>query len=128
VVIESEYALFSDLQRDGLRGVWGDATSTDILHAAGIERARVLLATMPDRASVLLTAERARAACPELAVVARVHGAPHASQLGLLGVEAMVQPEFEGGVEMVRRALARLDIDESAAAPLVDDARRRIYG
>jgi len=40
VVIESEYALFSDLQRDGLRGVWGDATSTDILHAAGIERAR----------------------------------------------------------------------------------------
>lgn len=128
LVIESEYALYGDVQRDGVRGVWGDATSPEILHAAGIERARVLLVTMPDRASVLLTAERARAACPQLAVIARVHGALHASELGRLGVEAMVQPEFEGGVEMVRRALERLDIAESAAAPLVDDARRRIYG
>ena len=127
-VIELDHAVFRGLSDDGLSGVWGDITSEDVLRAAGIEGARVLVLSVPDQSTVYLAVERAKRLNPRIAVIARAAGTDQAAALGRLGVEAVVQPEFEGGMEMVRQALVRSGHDQAATSRLVAEARNQFYG
>jgi CPA2 family monovalent cation:H+ antiporter-2 len=128
VVVELNHAVFRDLQANGIAGVWGDITGEEILRAARIETARILLLTVPEQSSVYVTVERARRLNPKLAVIARAARAHHVAELNALGVDAVIQAEFEGGVEMVRQALVRYQYDGAATARLLSDVRNTFYG
>ncbi len=128
VIVELNHAVFSGLNELGLAGIWGDATSEEVLRAAGVEYARILLLTVPDLSTVRMGVERAKRLNPNLVVIARAAGTSHVAELSKLGVNAVVQAEFEGGVEMVRQALVRYPADSTTAARLVSDARAEFYG
>jgi CPA2 family monovalent cation:H+ antiporter-2 len=128
VIVEFNHALFRDLTADGFNGVWGDITSEEILHAAQIEKARIFLVTVPEQTTVHLSVERARHLNPRVVVVARAIRERHISELHDLGVDAAVQPEFEGGVEMVRQALVLYPFDEKATQEAVANLRKALYG
>ncbi|MDP2998134.1 MAG: cation:proton antiporter [Bryobacterales bacterium] len=128
VVVELNHALFSDLNAHGLAGVWGDITSEEILRAAHIGSARILVLTVPDLSTVQLSVDRARRLNPKVVVIARAARSHHVVELGKLGVDAVVQAEFEGGVEMVRQALVRYPADSAATSRLVSDVRKEFYG
>jgi CPA2 family monovalent cation:H+ antiporter-2 len=128
VTVELNYAAFSDLNANGLTGVWGDISSEEVLHAARVENARILLLAVPDQSTVRISVERARRLNPQISVIARAVRAHHVAELTKLGVDAVVQPEFEGGVEMVRQALVRYHYDDAATALLVSDVRSQFYG
>jgi CPA2 family monovalent cation:H+ antiporter-2 len=127
IVVELNHADFRDLTADGLAGVWGDITGSEILKAAQIETARLLLLTVPDPGTVHLAIQRARQANPSVVIVARAARLDHLAELRELGVDAVVQPEFEGGVEMVRQALLRYPCDDRTASRLVSEIRNEFY-
>jgi CPA2 family monovalent cation:H+ antiporter-2 len=124
VVVELSHAVFEPLAKDGFRGVWGDITGDEILKAANVAAARVLVLTVPERNTVRLAAERARRLNPSIAIVARAIETSDVAALRHAGVDAAVQPEFEGGVEMVRQALVRYD---AVAPDLISDLREEYY-
>ncbi len=126
-VIELDYAVFRDLREDGIEGVWGDITSEEILHAAAIERARILLLTTPEPNTIRLSVERARRLNPRVVVIARAVRAHQLAEFRAFGADAVIQPEFEGGVELVRQALVRYPYDETATSRLVSEARNEFY-
>jgi CPA2 family monovalent cation:H+ antiporter-2 len=128
VLVELDYCLYGELGRDGLNGVWGDITSEEVLHAAHAQSARILLLTIPDQNTIRLCVERARHMNPKIVVIARAVREYHVAELNKLGVEAAVQPEFEGGVEMVRQALVRYQCDEDTTSRLVAEIRKGYYG
>ncbi len=128
VVVELNHAEFRDLSSDGLSGVWGDVTSEEILHAARIESARILLITVPNASTVYLSVERAKRLNPKLVVIARAVQAHNVAELRRLGVDAVIQAEFEGGVEMVRQALVRYPYEDAAMQRLVSGVRDEFYG
>jgi monovalent cation:H+ antiporter-2, CPA2 family len=128
VVVELNHGVFTELEPKGVQGVWGDITSDVILHAAQIERARILLLTVPDPATVRLCVDRARRLNPKVVVIARAARSHQVAELGKLGVDAVVQAEFEGGVEMVRQALVRYPADAATASRLVAGVRSEFYG
>ena len=126
VAVELDHSAFSDMGEDG-PGVWGDITSEEILRAANIEAARILLLTIPDLSTVRLCVERARRMNPEVIVIARAAREHHVAELRKLGVDAAVQSEFEGGVEMVRQALVRFQCDEATTSRLLSVVRNEFY-
>ncbi|MGH9661546.1 MAG: NAD-binding protein, partial [Bryobacteraceae bacterium] len=128
VVVELNHAVFSDLNAHGFAGVWGDITSEEILRAAGVESARILVLTVPDMSTVHLSVDRARRLNPKVVVIARAARSHHVVELRNLGVDAVVQAEFEGGVEMVRQALVRYPADSAATSGLVSEVRNEFYG
>ncbi|MCC6367761.1 MAG: cation:proton antiporter [Bryobacterales bacterium] len=128
VVVEMNYALMSDLTASGFAGIWGDITREEILHAARVEHARMLVLTIPDQSSVQLAIHHAHDLNPSLVLIARAAREHHVEALGKLGVAAVVQPEFEGGLEMVRQALIRYQHDDAAVMRIVGDLRRALYG
>ena len=128
VVVELNHALMADVTAAGHQGMWGDITRDEILRAARVERARMLLLTMPDQSTVHIAVRRARELNTGLIVIARAAREHHLEELSRLGVAAAVQPEFEGGVEMVRQALLRSEYDEAATLRILDRLRKELYG
>lgn len=126
-VVEQDHALYRDAVEAGLKAVWGDVTGDEVLHAACIDSARVLLLTPPDPGTVELAVARARRRNSSLTVIARAARAHHLPTLHAQGVDTAVLPELEGGVEMVRQALARFERDPSETARAIDEFRNRFY-
>ena len=81
---------------------------------------------VPDQSTVRLCVQRAKAINPRVAIVARAVREYHISELKSLGVAAAVQPEFEGGLEMVRQALLLYGRGDSTPA-LMTLIRRGLY-
>jgi len=108
--------------------VWGDVAQEEILHAAQIENARVIVLTIPEQSTIRLSVERARKMNPSLIVIARAMREHNIAELRRLGINAAVQPEFEGGIEMVRQTLASYSFDEIEASRLISNLRSDLYG
>jgi monovalent cation:H+ antiporter-2, CPA2 family len=127
LVVEINHAVYRRLIPDGFPGIWGDITGDEILKAAHIDNARVLLLAVPDQATVQLTVHRARSLNSGLSVIARALRQQDVIELQRLGVDGAVQPEFEGGVEMVRQALLQYTSDAAAASTLISEMRAEYY-
>lgn len=124
LIVELNHSLFEDLSAAGFAGIWGDITRPEILHAARVKFARILLITYPDQTLIHLAVDNARRANPALTLIARAAHQDHVQPLLDHGVNVAVQPEFEGGVEMVRQALAHCDYPATATEAI----RKDIYG
>jgi CPA2 family monovalent cation:H+ antiporter-2 len=111
-----------------MAGIWGDITSEQILDAARATSARILLLTVPDPNSIRLSVERARQLNPAILIIARALRTDQISELRKWGVNTVVQPEFEGGIEMVRQALVPYTGADAAALRLHSDVRSDFYG
>jgi CPA2 family monovalent cation:H+ antiporter-2 len=128
VLAEWDHAAFSDASAQGIEGVWGDISQDVILHATGIENARMVILTVPDHGTIRLAANRARAMNPKIIVIARAVRDYNVPELRQAGVDRVVQPEFEGGVEIVRQALVAWDFDRDEAWRLIKILRAELYG
>jgi len=128
VVVDVNHALLADMTAGGFSGIWGDITSDEILRAAHVERAQMLLLTMPDQNTVHLAIVQARGLNPAISIIARAAREQHLEELRNLGVVAAVQAEFEGGVEMVRQALMRSGQADEATLRILDRLRKELYG
>ncbi len=127
VAVELNHAIYSQIAADGAEGIWGDITAGEILHAAGVERARLLVLTAPDPATVRLAVQRARQANRKIQTIARAGRERQVADFREIGIDSAVQPEFEGGVEIVRQALLRFDCDPETTVRLAEEARTDFY-
>jgi voltage-gated potassium channel Kch len=125
--VEHHHPTLSSALESGLTAVWGNVDSEDVLRAAGIAQARMLIMAVPGWKDIHLGIQRANLLNPRLFVVARAAGPTHVQSLRDLGVTAIVQPEFEGGVEMVRRVLAQYERSDEEIAHLTSSLRRALY-
>jgi CPA2 family monovalent cation:H+ antiporter-2 len=64
---------------------------------------------------------------PGISVIARAARGEDVLALRKMGAGTVIQPEFEGGIEMVRQALDRYTSDDERAARLIADLRADFY-
>jgi CPA2 family monovalent cation:H+ antiporter-2 len=128
VVIELDHALADSARAEGLATVWGDASHAEVLEAAGIRRARMMLVAISDAVSGRLAVAKARDMNPELRIVARALYPEHLTELANLGVYEAVQPEMEAGLEMVRQVLSRYGTHADEVQRFTDAVRDDLYG
>jgi monovalent cation:H+ antiporter-2, CPA2 family len=127
VVVDVNPDRVKDSGELGLPAVYGDAAAEPVLEAAGVDRARLFIITLPDPVGARLVIERVRRLNPDLHVVARSTSAEQLEDLGRLGVYEAVQPEFEAGLELGRQALVHLGIGAGEVQRFSDGVRRERY-
>ena len=110
LVVEVDPGRIDKLRELGVPVLYGDASSSEILEHAALERARALVVTLPDDAAALAVIETAHAQASGLHVVARASTWDGARRLTAAGATTVVRPELEGGVEIVRRTLLELEL------------------
>jgi voltage-gated potassium channel len=105
VVIEGDEVTADRLLSQGHLVLMGDATSDDVLKAAGIERARGLVCAVssdPDNLYITLTA---RDLNKDLMIVARANDESAVSRLHKAGANKVVSPSITGSNQMAQMLL-----------------------
>ena len=103
VVVDSNPERFARL--DGAAYLVGDVTDDAVLRAAGIERARAMIATLDTDADTVYVTLSARAMRPDLVIIARARTAGSKAKMGLAGATRAINPQRIGGRRMAVFAL-----------------------
>ena len=104
---------------------FGDGRRTDVLRAAGAEKAQMVIYCMDGTAVDQRSLEAVRAAFPHLQILARAYDRRHVMQLLKGEVDFAIRETFESGVALGREALRRLAVPEEAVADIETEFRRR---
>jgi voltage-gated potassium channel len=105
VVIDIEAASLERARHDGHAVVEGDATLDETLRAAGIERARGLVATIDSDANNVYVTLSAREINPRLFIVGRANAEGSESKLERAGADRVVSPYTMAGRRMAELAI-----------------------
>jgi CPA2 family monovalent cation:H+ antiporter-2 len=124
LVIELDPSLISQLRARGIPCIYGDASNPVILAHAGLDKARVLICTIPDYVAEELTARNALRINPKLDIVARVHRDSDVELLRGVGVTELVLPFFEGSLEMIRHTLHRFGMSSTEIQYIINNLRQ----
>ncbi|HVR18309.1 MAG TPA: glutathione-regulated potassium-efflux system protein KefC [Polyangiaceae bacterium] len=112
------------LKRFDFRIYYGDATRLDLLHAAGAERAKVLVIAVDDQEASLQLADAVLEHFPHLVIVARARNIAHWQKLRSRGIHIVERETFESAVVVGRRALEALGVRPYEARERADTFRR----
>ena len=112
-------------KNDGFPVVLGDGTEDNDLEAAGLLRARGLVASVDSDEKNLYITLSAKARRPDLMIVARASDAAAARKIEMAGADRVVQPYSHAGLHMANlvvkpQVAAFLDIVTTAGGPLPD--------
>jgi len=108
VVLDASIEHIELLRRFGRRVHYGDATRLDLLRDAGAEHAKVLLVAIDDTDATARLVETARAAFPNLKIIARAWDRRHAYDLLRGGADEVERETFEGALMMGKKTLMAL--------------------
>jgi monovalent cation:H+ antiporter-2, CPA2 family len=124
VVIEKDLRVVETLRKQGVTAVvYGDASASGVLKAAGIDHASLLIVASPDGFQARRILELARRRNPHIETAVRTHSESELKHLESLGVGRAVMAEREVALGMAEYALLRLGLDEEKARTLLQQIR-----
>ena len=124
LVIELDPKIISRLRAQGIPCIYGDASNPEILAHTYLDKARVLVCTVPDYVAVHLTTKNALAINPRLDIVARVRRDIDVELVKDTGITELVLPIFEGSLEMIRHTLHRFGMESTEIQYIINGLRR----
>jgi CPA2 family monovalent cation:H+ antiporter-2 len=127
LVVEADANRVEELRKLGVPTLFGDAADSEIIGHARLAQARALVVTLPDEAATEVVVGAARAAAPKLPIIARAGTQMGVTLLARLGATDVIQPELEGGLEIVRSTLLRLGYPPSQVSAYTDVVRSEHY-
>lgn len=126
VLLELDHRRVEAAQTRGVPVIYGDATHEVVLKAAGIENAQLLVVTTPDMVSARAVVVASRRLNPKINIIARISDQTFLPVLKDLGVNGIVLPEFEAGLEMTRMSLLHFPIPITEIQHRTEALRREI--
>lgn len=108
LLVERELEIAEEAEADGLTVLVGDAANSEILAHAHLDTARVLVIASSGDAAAEAIAHEARAIAPGLHIVTRAEDEDGLAALVAAGVNEVVRPELEGGIELMRHTMIDL--------------------
>ena len=96
VVLDHDMETIQLMRKFGFKGFFGDPTRPELLHAAGLAEARVLVVALDDPAAATRLVAYAKRERPDLHIIARARDRTHVFQLYQAGADDIVR-----GVERI---------------------------
>jgi len=116
VVLDHDIKTIQLMRRFGVKGFFGDPTRPELMHAAGIETARVLVAALDDPKATTKLVAYARRVRPDLHIVARARDRTHVYALYQAGANDIVREMFDSSLRAGRYVLENVGMTEFEAA------------
>ncbi len=123
-LLEHKSELIEGQRKFGTKVFYGDATRPDLLEAAGLHEAKLLVVAIDDEAEALKLIEHARRERPDLHIIARAFDRRSVYRMYQGGTDDIVREVFDSSVRAGRYALEALGMHpyeaEKAATVLVE--------
>ncbi|MFZ8970298.1 MAG: cation:proton antiporter, partial [Paracoccaceae bacterium] len=116
IVLDDNLKTIQLMRRFGFKGFFGDPARPELLKAAGIEKARVLVVALdnPEKSTQLV--ERIRREYKDLHIVARAFDRNHVFELHNAGANDIVRETFDSSLRAGRYVLENAGLTEFEAA------------
>lgn len=114
-VLDHDPHHIESLRKFGWKVYYGDATRMDLLEAAGIEKACMLIIALDDGNKTIELVENVRRLCPDIPILARAQDRRVAYELINRGVTNIVRDTFESSLFLGQKALQQLGMNEKKA-------------
>ena len=115
-VLDNSLTTIQLMRRFGFKGFFGDPTRPDLLHAAGLATAKVLVVALDDKKAAIKLVELARRERPDIHIIARAHDRVHVYQLYRAGADQIVRELFDSSLRAGRYVLETMGLSEFEAA------------
>jgi len=114
-VLDSNLDTIQLMRKFGFNGFFGDPTRPELLHAAGLATAKVMVVALDDRKAALKLVRYARQERPDLHIVARAYDRVHTYELFAAGANDIVRELFDSSLRAGRYVLENMGISDSEA-------------
>ena len=116
VVLDHDLKTIELMRRFGFKGFFGDPTRPDVLRAAGLADARVLVVALDDAEAALKMVRYARKERPDLHIIARAGDRSDVFRLYQAGANDIVREMFDSSLRAGRYVLENIGLSEFEAA------------
>ncbi|QYZ71534.1 cation:proton antiporter domain-containing protein [Neotabrizicola shimadae] len=116
VVLDADMATIETMRRFGVKGYFGDPSRPELLEAAGLDQADVLVVAVDDRDNATRIVSFARRRRPDLHIVARARDRVHVYELYQAGANDIVRETFDSSVRAGRYVLENTGFSDYEAA------------
>ena len=123
--LDSEHVILA--RRQGLPVFFGDASRADVLKAAAVERARVVVITLDEPAAATRTVQVLRNMMPDLPILARARDVSQCEKLALAGATSVVPEIVEGSLQLGGVLLGALGESSDKVLEVLEQFRRQSY-
>ncbi len=107
------------LRRFGLSAYYGDATRPDLLHAAGVENAKILVIAIDNKEAATELARHMHEHHPHVHVIARAIDRWHVYDLWAVGCRDIIRETYDSSIRAARSAFEALGHTREKAEALV---------
>ena len=118
VVLDSDMATIQLMRRFGVKGFFGDPKRPELLQAAGLAKADVLVVAVDSREAAVQVVRYARAQRPDLHIVARARDRVHVFELKAAGANDIIRETFDASIRAGRYVLENTGFTEYEAAQI----------
>ncbi|GAA6179237.1 MULTISPECIES: monovalent cation:proton antiporter-2 (CPA2) family protein [unclassified Shimia] len=116
IVLDHNIQTIENMRHFGVRGFFGDPTRPEILHAAGLSEASVLVVTLDSEDAALKLVKYARKERPDLHIIARARDRSAVFRLYKAGANDIVREMFDSSLRAGRYVLENIGLTEYEAA------------
>lgn len=116
VLLDTDMQAVQLMRRFGYKSYLGDPTRPELLKAAGVDKARVLVVALDDRTEATKLVAHARRHYPDLHIVARAYDRGHVFELYKAGANDIVREMFDSSLRAGRYVLENAGFSEYDAA------------
>jgi CPA2 family monovalent cation:H+ antiporter-2 len=117
-VLDHDLATIQLMRRFGFKGYFGDPTRPELLHAAGLPTAKVLVVALDDKDAATKLVGYARRERPDIRIVARARDRVHVYELYAAGADDIVREMFDSSLRAGRYVLENMGLSDYEAAEL----------
>ncbi len=116
VVLDNDMATVEAMRKFGVKGFFGDPSRPELLEAAGLATAQVMVVAVDDRDVALNIVRFVRARRRDIHIVARARDRVHVYELFQAGANDIVRETFDSSVRAGRYVLENMGFSEYEAA------------
>ena len=117
-VLDNNLETIRLMRQFGFKGFFGDPTQPDLLHAAGLDTAKVLVVAVDSKTDAVRLVKYARSQRPDIHIVARAHDRVHTYELYQAGADKIVREMFDSALRAGRYVLENMGLTEFEANEL----------
>lgn len=128
VAIDSDVSIVNQERMDGKSVFFGDAQRPEVLRAAGVENARLVIVSVADFEATEWVVSTIHSAFPHVPVFARGHDLARCRELKRHGAHFTVSETLEASAELARAALLHLGVDDPDVDIALEHFRKDYYG
>lgn len=115
IIIDKNPIMVDGMSRYGVKTHFGDGTRPEMLHAAGIANAKMLIVAIDDKVASTQIVHFARSVNPNLKIIARAFDRIHVYELYKAGANDIIRETFDSAIRTSKSALKMAGMDKHKA-------------